>query len=323
MKALGVFEAGAPENLRIIELPDPHPAASEVVIKTAFAGVNYGDVIRRKRGLFPKDKESPYVLGFEGAGIVYQAGEGTSLKEGERVAFFVESGGYAQLVRVNEAYVSRIPESVSLEVAAGATCVGTTAWHILNLAALKPGCKVIVHGGAGGVGSALLQFGREFGLRQLATVGSSEEKARYAKGLGADEVVVRSRENFAARAMEFGAETGVDAIFDCIGAEVVEDNLKVLKSGGMLVYYGSTSGHPNFPGGTVLMKGLRIQGFVIFDVMYDKSRWRKGADAVFEALASKKYSINIEKVVPMENAREAHELLEARQVIGKVVVDMS
>jgi NADPH2:quinone reductase len=323
MKAIGVFEAGSPEQLRVIDLPDPHPGPGEVIIKNAFAGVNHGDVIRRKRGLFPPNSQPPYVLGFEGAGVVSEAGKETTLKVGERVAFFVESGGYAQLVRVNERQVVRLPESVTLETAAGAICVGATAWHILTLAALKPGSSVVVHGGAGGVGSALLQFGREMELRQLATVGSSEEKAKYARDLGADDVVVRSRENFAERAVEFGGARGVDAIFDCIGAEVVDANLRVLRPGGMLVYYGSTSGHPNFPGGTVLMKSLRIQGFVIFDVMHDEARWSRGTEAVFMALAHKKYRINIERIVPLESAPEAHALLEARQVIGKVIIDMS
>lgn len=322
MKAIGVFEAGSPEQLRVIDLPDPHPGPGEVVIRNAFAGVNHGDVIRRKRGLFPLNSRPPYVLGFEGAGIVNEVGTGSSVRLGERVAFFGEAGGYSQLVRVRDDQVVRIPEGVGLETAASAICVGATAWHILRLAGVTAGKKVVVHGGAGGVGSALLQFGKEVGLRQLTTVGS-ERKAEYAKQLGPEEIVVRPRESFAERALAFGADEGIDAIFDCIGAEVLEDNLKVLKPGGVLIYYGSTSGHPSFPGATILMKSLRIQGFVIFDIVHDAERWRMGTEAVFAALATGTYKIKIHEIVPLRDAAEAHRLLESRQVMGKVAIDMS
>jgi NADPH:quinone reductase len=321
MKAIVVYDKGPADRLLIEEVPDPRPGPSDVIVEVSYSGVNHGDVIRRERGLFPKAARPPYVLGLEGAGIVGCVGDDVQrFRVGQRVAFLVESGGYAQRVCVPEAQLIPLPDSISDAVAAGSVCVGLTAYHLTRLARLKPEQSVLVHGGAGGVGSVLVQFCRQHGVRVFSTVGS-KPKAVFAREHGADVVIDRAQESFGDRLLEITHGRGVDVIFDCIGKEVVQENFRCLAEGGLLLYYGSTSGHPQFPGGDVLMKELHIQGFVVFNTWRNRDMWREGVDGLVSALLDGSVRVAV-KSLRMVDAAIAHRMLEGRAVSGKLVLDM-
>lgn len=319
MKAITLLEAGPPESFLVAEVPMPVVGDDDVLVRLRYASVNHGDVVRRKRGLFPPGFQPPYILGFEGSGRVVDVGKNVSgFRTDDRVGFLAESGAYAQFASIPQYQVFQIPQSVSDDAAAAATCVGTTAWHLLRVAGMKSGQTILVHGSGGGVGSMLVQFAGLLGVIRIATVGSPDKK-RFAQSLRAEHVLVTS-EDFGARALEITGGVGVDAIFDCVGQTVLDGNLKALRRGGTWMYYGSTSGHPAFPGGTILMNGLRIQGFVIFDVLRQSAAWAEGVAALLQALGEGRVSVHIDRVLRMEDVAEAHRLLEQRAVKGKILL---
>lgn len=319
MRAMAISEAGPTDNFRLIELPDPQPGSREVLVRISHIGINHGDVIRRKRGLFPRGMSPPYILGFEGTGIVAGVGDVvTEFREGDRVAFLVEHGAYADAIAVPSHQVFHVPNTMSDAEAAAVPCTGLTAWYLWELAHVPAGETVLIHGGAGGVGSALLQLGRGRGVRQIATVGS-QEKAKTATASGADDVIVYTEADFAARAQEITNGLGVSVIFDCVGRDVTEGNLKILNRGGTWLYYGSASGHAEFPGLSVLMNSLRIQGFVVFDQIQTPA-WGKSVESMMRACELRLLRPQIDRVLALDEIPVAHRLIEERTVSGKLVV---
>jgi len=319
MKAILINEKGPADNLYIGELPDPTPGPSEVIIKLAYAGINHGDVIRRARGIFPAGRLPPFVLGLEGAGIV--AGIGTNVKKfriGQRVAFLAESGGYAELACVPESQVFALPDAISERSAAASVCVGLTAWHLVRIANLQPAQRVLVHAGAGGVGSTLIQLCKSHAIELFTTVGS-EEKARFAQELGANHVINYRTCDFADRTLELTNGKGVETIFDCIGRDVVDGNFRCLARGGQILYYGSASGHAQFPGDKILNNEARITGFVIFGTFRSPTLWQQGVEGLLQALTEGIIRMNIEEL-PMKDVVAAHKKLENRTVHGKMVL---
>ena len=189
----------------------------------------------------------------------------------------------------------------------------------LQIAAPRPGQHLLVHAGAGGVGSTLIQLGKKHSVKLIATVGS-DDKVRFAEQLGANLVLDYNAVEFGKEVLEYTSGGGVDAIFDGVGAAVVHGDLECLADEGMLLYYGSASGHPQFPGGQVLTRGLRIQGFVIFSLLQRPALWKAGVDAVLGAISDGSLRFDPE-VLPMASAPKAHSLLESRSQTGKIVLD--
>ena len=322
MKAIVIYEKGPGENLLLEDVADPEPGLSDVIVEVSYSGINHGDVIRRARGLFPQGVNPPYILGLEGAGTVVKVGNNVQeFKVGQRVAFLVESGGYAQRVRVPQTQLFQIPDEIPSHVAAGSVCVGMTAHHLVRLAGMEPGQSVLIHGGAGGVGSALIQFCKHQSVKVFTTV-SSEDKAQFVRSLGADVVINYRQSDFAQEILVATEGVGVNYIFDGIGKEVVEGNFVCLSKRGHLLYYGSVSGYPQFPGEKVLMNEIRIIGFNLFgSVLRSRSLWNEGVDALLTALSNGKLRIPV-KILPMSGVVLAHEMLEKGEVCGKIVLNM-
>lgn len=322
MKAIAVYEAGPPESLAVAELPEPMPGPNEILIQVRYSGVNHGDVLRRKRGIFPPNTNPPHILGFEGAGTIKALGKRvTQFKQGQRVGFLVESGAYAQVVSIPESHAFLIPDGLPDSIVAGSVCVGTTAWHLVRLASLARGQAVLIHGGTGGAGSALVQMCKKYNVSVLTTVGSNA-KAKYAREIGANEVINYREENVVERVMQATNDRGVDVVFDCVGAAVVGMSLACLRKGGLLLYFGSSSGHPQFPGDKILSNELRINGFVIFSTFQHPHVWQAGVDGLVGALKDGTLRTD-PTILPMEKAAQAHKMLEEHSIIGKIVLDMS
>ena len=319
MRAAAVDKSGPPESFRIVEVPIPKPRESEVVIRQKHAAVNFGDVIRRKRGLFPADVPPPYILGFEGVGVIESVGNAvTGRKVGERVAYLAEGGGYAELVAVPAAQTWGVPTAITDEAAGGITCVGLTAWGLVAQSSARPGDIALVHGAAGGVGSILVQILAGQGTRTIALV-TGGEKQEFVSGLGADVALDRAKGDVESEINEL-FPTGVDVVFDCVGQDVLSINLAVIKPGGVWMYYGSTSGHSQFPGDRVLMNRLSLRGFVVFEFARDASAWRQATAFLSSSLASDRLKAQTTRVLPLTQVAEAHRQLEGLAVMGKILL---
>ncbi|MCG8344888.1 MAG: zinc-binding dehydrogenase [Chlorobiales bacterium] len=323
MKAIAIKEAGPANTLKIVELPIPDPQENEVVIKQSHAGVNYGDVIRRKRGLFEVNETGYYVPGFEGVGIIASVGKNvTDLQVGDRVAYLnSQNGGYGQFVSVAQEAVYRVPQSIQDETAAGMTCVGLTAWHLLRLSGASNNDFVIVHGATGGVGLVLTQLCLLKGIKVIAIVGTQDKK-EFLNRYNPTETIVRNEVDVADKVKSLTDGQGVTAIFDCVGEAVLDINMNSIKKGGTILYYGSTSGHSSFPGLQILMNSLRVQGFNIFNLIQNKGEWQKGLQEFTNLLAQNNIEIFINETFKLAEAYKAHELLENRQSTGKLILDL-
>jgi NADPH:quinone reductase len=240
MRAIRVHRTGGPEVMQLEDVPTPRPAAGEVLVRVEAAGVNFIDVYYRT-GQYVR--EVPFGLGEEGAGVVEALGEDVSgLRVGERVAWSGAPGSYATHVVARAGALVPVPDGVSTRDAAAVMLQGMTA-HYLAYATfpLKKGDTCLIHAAAGGVGLLLVQTARRIGARVLGTT-STDEKAKLARDAGADEVIVYTRERFeeAVRARTGGR--GVDVVYDSVGATTFDGSLLCLRTPGMFVLFGQSSG---------------------------------------------------------------------------------
>ena len=240
MRAIVIESFGGPEVLRPADVPSPEPAADEVLIEVAYAAVNPVDWKIREgmlAGMFPH--EFPVILGWDAAGTVKDTGKNvTGFRIGDRVYAYcrkpkVGFGTYAEFVTMNHAAVAPMPKNVGFAEAASIPLAGLTAWQSLfDAAKVKAGDKVLIHAGAGGVGSIAIQFAKHAGAKVLTTAGVANHA--YVKSLGADVAIDYKKENFidAVRKREPG---GIDLVYDAVGGEVQRKSYEVLKKGGRLV----------------------------------------------------------------------------------------
>ncbi|MBS1778036.1 MAG: zinc-binding dehydrogenase [Bacteroidetes bacterium] len=321
MKALTVKEAGAPETLQVVEIETSNPNNNEIVITQTYAGINYGDAIRRKRGLFTLNSHGYYVPGFEGVGIVTSVGnEVKDFRVGDRVGYLnAAASGYAEEVCIAEDYVFSVPNNIPDQDAAALTCVGATAWHLLNQSLAQKSDWVLVHGATGGVGLILVQIALAKGVKVIAVVGN-ENKKEFIPQHNNVAVVVRGESDISDRVLEITNGQGVKVIFDCVGQAVLGANLKCIKKGGTIMYFGSTSGHPEFPGMPILMNSLTIRGFNIFNLLTDVESWRKDLESFYEFVSANHIKVHISSVFRLEDTYKAHQLLEDRNSIGKMLI---
>jgi len=323
IKAITVKEAGAADTMKVVELPDATPKDNEVVISQTFVGVNYGDAIRRKRGLFQLNEHGYFVPGFEGVGKVIAIGKAVNgFIVGDRVGYLSElGGGYSQQICLDEKLVFNVPSAIPDETAAVMTCVGATAWHLTNLANISKGDWVLIHGATGGVGLVLVQLCILKGANVVAVVGTQTKKD-FLKRYGVANTIIREEGDISPQIKSITGGQNIDAIFDCVGQAVLETNINCIRKGGTILYYGSTSGHPAFPGMQVLMNSLRIQGFNIFNLLNDTVSWRNELQKLISLISEKKIEIYIDKIFNMSEAFKAHQLLENRNSIGKLLLDL-
>jgi NADPH:quinone reductase len=303
VRAVVLREPGGPEQLELEEVPDPEPGDGQVLLRVRAAGINFADVLVRQ-GRYPQPPPLPTVLGREVAGEV----------DGRRVmtASGAETGAYAELAAADEDWLVPLPESASFEEGASFLTTFLTAWIPLKRAQVGDGSTVLVHAGSGGVGSASIQLAKHLGANVIATA-SSEEKREVALELGADEAY--SYDDFADRVK-------ADVVMDAVGGDVFKRSIGVLNPLGVIVGIGFADGWWD-PLDTALMVGrnLALQGIYLGrlmrlqpDVVKEATQeiiplWEQGA---VRPLVGATY--------PLEQAAEAHELIESRRHVGKVVL---
>src|SRR5215472_14716845 len=233
MKAVYVEQTGGIEMLKYGERPMPEPGPGEVLVKIAVSGVNFVDTYHRQ-GLYPM--ALPAILGSEAAGVVEKTGEGVAgFKPGDRVAYAMARGSYAEHHAVPAKFLVHLPEGVGLRDAAAVMLQGMTA-HYLSHATfpLKPGHSALIHAAAGGTGALLVQMAKMAGARVIGTAGTPE-KAEIARQAGADEVILYQERDFTAETKRLAG--GVDVVYDSVGAATFLKSVDCLKPRGMMVTF--------------------------------------------------------------------------------------
>lgn len=340
MKALRIHAHGGPEVLVVDDVPRPSPQQGEVLVKVLAASINHLDLwVRRGMPGFPVP--FPRTLGCDGIGEIAELGGGVSgLRVGERVVLqpgFSSGkspedlrgedhlapdygirgehgdGYHAEFVALPAHFVFPLPEGVDPIQAAAVPLVFLTAWGMLvTRAKLQRGETVLVLGGASGVGSAGIQIAKTLGARVIATCGS-ERKLELARSLGADAAVDHSREGWDKEVKRLTEGRGCDVVFEHVGPATWELSMRCLARLGRLVTCGGTTGAKV----TLTLPHLFIKHL---SVLGSTMGPRNALPTIFEHVAAGRYKPVVDRVLPLAQARAAHELLEARQVAGKIVL---
>lgn len=311
MKAIQLTDPGNPRSLELVDVPTPEPREDEVLVKIAAAGVNRGDLMQAQ-GMYPPPEGESEIIGLECAGAV----EGT----GEEVGCLLAGGGYAEYVAVPKGQLMTPPEGFSLVDTAGVIEVANTAWANLGmLAGVKEGDRVLIHGGAGGVGSFAVQLCKALGC-EVATTAGSAEKLDYCRELGADIAINYREQDFAEE-----LEGSCDIILDVMGGSYLERNVRSLANDGRLVVIalqGGTKGTLNL--GRMLTRRQSVHATTL------RARPRPMKAAVVEStfrnvwplLESGQIKANVSKTFPLADAAAAHEYLDSGANTGKIVLEV-
>jgi len=306
--------------MEVVELPVPQPKANEAVVKLAAAGVNFIDVYYRE-GRYKAPL--PFVLGQEGAGVVTAVGtEVKSVKVADRVAWTAQLGSYAEYAAVPADRLVPIPPGVSDHEAAAAMLQGMTAQYLSHdTYPLKKGETALVHAAAGGVGLLLVQMAHNLGARVIATA-STEDKAKLARGAGADEVILYTQADFEAETKRLTGGKGVDVVYDSVGKTTFDKGLNILRPRGMMVLFGGSSGAvPPFDLIILTHKGsLFLTRPSLANYISTREELVARSGAVFSMIAAGTLKLRIEHTYPLAEAQRAQRDLEGRKTTGKLLL---
>ena len=321
MKAIRMHATGGPEVLALDEIETPTPAAGEVLIKIAAAGVNYADLMQRQ-GTYPLPHDPPVVLGVEAAGTVAALGSGVSGPPvGTRVVAFVV-GGYAEYAVAAAERVVPLPDALDAARATALLVQGLTAHGLLRGAArLAPGETVLVHAAAGGFGSLAVQLARLLGAGTvIGTAGASAKVAR-ARELGADHALSYAEEDWDARVREVTGGRGVDVILDAVGGAVGARSLGLLAPFGRLVAFGASGGEPTpLVGQQLIPLNQAVVGYTLQG--QPPAQLAAATAALLGYVAASRLRIDIGDAFPLAEAAAAHRAIAARQTTGKVTLSV-
>ena len=323
MRAVVVTRPGGPDVLDWQEVPEPSPAADEVLVDVAASAVNRADLLQRQGHYDPPAGASPY-LGLECSGRVAALGEGvTGWSAGDEVCALLTGGGYAERVAVPAGQLLPVPEGVGLVEAAALPEVASTVWsNVFMLAGLRPGETLLVHGGSSGVGTMAIQLAVAAGARVAVTAGSAAKLERC-RELGA-EVLVNYREQDFVEVVRAATEgRGADVVLDNMGAKYLDRNLDVLAVNGRIANIG-------LQGGTRaeldLGKLMGRRGALLSTTLRSRPAAEKASiiasvrEHVWPLVAAGRVRPVVDRVLPMAQAAEAHRVVEAGEHVGKVLL---
>lgn len=329
MRAIVMTRPGDPGVLELRDIPEPTiRSPHEVKVRLRAAGVNPIDTKLRARGTFFPDA-GPAVLGCDGAGVVVETGSAvTRFDVGDEVWFCDgglggEQGCYAEYKVIDEHIARRKPPGIGFHEAAAAPLVLITAWEALHdRAELEPGDQVLIHAAGGGVGHVAVQLATLAGARVMGVAGSAE-KAAFVRGLGADECILRDRD-FVAAALEWTGGRGVDLAFDTVGGEVFRRSVEAIAHYGDLVTILEPPADMSWK--EARNRNLRIGIVLMLTPMLRElpaARHHQGdiLDRCAEHIGAGELTVHVDRVLPLEEAAEAHRLLESHATTGKLVLD--
>ncbi|CAN5660034.1 quinone oxidoreductase [soil metagenome] len=320
MKAVRVHEVGDADVLRYEDIPTPEPGDGEVRVKIEAAGLNFIDTYHRM-GWYPLPR--PLILGQEGAGTVDALGAGvTEFKVGERVAYCMQQGSYAEYALVSAAKLVPVPDGVSTQQAAAIMLQGMTAHYLTHSTyPLQAGDTALVHAAAGGTGALIVQMAKMRDARVIGTVGTAE-KAQLAKEAGADETIIYTQVDFEPAVKQLTGGNGVNVVYDSVGKDTFMKSLNCLRPRGYMVLFGQASGRvePIDPQlfnqkGSLFFTRPSLGAYVL-----TRKELLQRAHDLFNWLAAGKLDIRIDKTFALKDAAEAHRYLEGRNTKGKVLL---
>jgi putative PIG3 family NAD(P)H quinone oxidoreductase len=323
MRAVTVPEPGGPDALVVSDLPDPTPGEGEVVVAVSGTAVNRADTLQRQ-GFYPPPPGASDVLGLECSGVVAAVGSGVeSWWVGDEVCALLAGGGYAEQVLVPAGQLMPVPAGVDLVTAGALPEVACTVWsNVFMIARLQAGETLLVHGGAGGIGTMAIQLAHALGATVVTTAGSAE-KLEVCRSLGADVAVSYKDADFVTAVADATGGRGADVILDNMGAAYLGRNLDALATEGRLVIIGMQGGSK---GELDINKLLRKRGAVIATSLRARPVAEKAAicasvvEHVWPLVEDGSVRPVVHTVLPLERAAEAHRLMEAGDQIGKIVL---
>ncbi|MBS2963286.1 NAD(P)H-quinone oxidoreductase [Actinocrinis puniceicyclus] len=323
MKAIQITEPGGPDVLVWTDVADPQPGAGEVLIDVAASAVNRADLLQRA-GRYPPPAGASDILGLECSGRIAALGEGvTGWNIGDEVCALLAGGGYAQRVAVPAGQVLPAPKGIDLVSAGALPETVCTVWsNVFMGAGLQPRETLLVHGGAGGIGTTAIQLGKAVGARVIATAGSPRKLARC-RELGAQAAIDYREEDFVARLHELTAGHGADVILDNMGASYLSRNVEALAVNGRLVIIGLQGGVRGeldlgrlmAKRAAVLATGLRARPVAEKAAIVAAVR-----EHVWPLVDAGRLTVVSERRFPMAEAAEAHRLVESSGHVGKVLL---
>jgi NADPH2:quinone reductase len=323
MKAIQVKEPGGPEKMELVDVPTPQPGPHQALVRLASSGVNFIDVYFRT-GLYKADH--PISLGSEGAGTVTAVGpEVSEVGVGDRVAYAMTRGSYAEYAVVHAAQLVKVPDGIDFPTAAAAMLQGMTAHYLTHSTfPLKSGDTCLVHAAAGGAGGLIVQMAHMVGARVFGTV-STSAKAQIARDSGADATILYTEQDFETEVKRLTNGRGVDVVYDSVGKTTFEKSLNSLRPRGTLALFGQSSGPvPPLDPSILNTKGslyLTRPSLGHYLLTRDELLWRSGD--VFQWIAAGKLKVNIDRTYPLAEAAAAHRALEGRHTTGKLLLAVS
>jgi NADPH2:quinone reductase len=322
MKSIQVTAFGGPEALVLTDIPAPTPKAGEALVKIAASGINYTDITQRS-GKRP-GMTVPFAPGVEASGIVEEIGAGvTDVAVGDRVMYAMVSGSYAEYATVPADKLVHVPADLDLVEAAALPLQGFTAHYLLHeFRKIGPGSTVLVHAAAGGVGLLLTQYATHLGAHVIGTT-STAEKAAKAKAAGAKDVILYTETDFADAVHTITCGVGVDLILDAVGKTTFPGDMKAAKTRGNIVMYGSASGQadPVSPN-SFSAKGLTVSGAGLAQFIATRADLLRRADDLLAGINAGWLKLSIERIFTLDEAPEAHRLLESRATSGKLLIKL-
>jgi NADPH:quinone reductase len=320
MKAIQVSRHGGPEVLELVELSDPAPGPTEVVVRSVAIGVNFVETYQRS-GLYPV--ELPLVPGGESAGEVVAVGDAVdSIRVGDRIVTTDAGGSYAELAVVPAGRAVIVPDGLGLDLAAAVFLQGLTAHYLANdTFPLGEGHRCLIHAGAGGVGSLLIQMAKRRGAEVFATAGGGD-KVAIARAAGADHVIDYLGADFKTEIESIAGPRPLDVVYDGVGKDTFLRGLGLLRRLGMMVSYGNASGPPDPISPLALRDGsLFLTRPMLPDYTATTEELQKRAAEVLSWVEQGKLEVRIGARFPLTAAADAHRALEGRQTTGKVLLE--
>ena len=319
--AIRIHKTGGPDVLSWDDVDIGDPGEGEIRLRQTAVGLNYLDTYHRS-GLYPIG-DLPAVIGSEGAGVVDAVGAGVSgLAAGDRVAYCMGLGAYAEVRLIKAALVVKIPDRVTDEAAASMMLKGSTAQYLLRRTyAVQPGDTILFHAAAGGVGLIACQWAKHLGATVIGTVGS-EEKAELARAHGCDHTILYGKENFVERVREITGGAGVPVVYDSVGKDTFMDSLDCLRPRGLLATFGQSSGKPDPLDVTMLTpKGsLYVTRPSLAHYVATRQELVETTDELFDVVAKGIVKIDVRQTYALADTAQAHRDLEGRKTTGSTVL---
>ena len=319
MHAIRVRATGGAEALEYVEIETPQPGDGEALVRLDAIGVNFIDVYHRT-GLYKLD--TPFTPGSEGAGVIEAVGPSVrGLKAGDRVAYAMARGSYAEYQVVQASMLVPVPDGVDMHTAAAAMLQGMTAHYLaLSTFVLKSGSSCLIHAAAGGVGGLLVQVAKMRGAFVIGTVSSADKEA-IAREDGADEIIRYTEKDFEAEVMRLTDGKGVNVVYDSVAKTTFEKSVNCVTRRGTLALFGQSSGPvTSFDPSRLAKNGIYLTrpslGHYVAD--RDELLWR--ATDVLTWIRDGRLRLRIDRELPLKDAAEAHRLLESRQTKGKLLL---